>query len=350
MTTRRLPAGAQPVRMPQRRGLPSTANPPEPAPRPRVAAAAAPPDAGRIVLASDTDARTSVGLLLWAAGRNVRAQRAGQNIHVSDLLGGRCIRRRALLTLTDRPVPAVSLTLSDELTFAQGDALHDKIREIFIRGARSDRAGRNPMRPWGNWACLCGRTRTDTPSLQPAASRMHCEHCERPLDEYQEIDLYDEELTVVGHPDFLLKDSATGAISVLEVKSISALQYPSLEAAQPDHIAQAVLYWDLLKRAGQTVCSHVYIVYINKGAMFQGSPVKIFRVDAINATQTIEAHWDNARAIRDAIAGRGPLPDRPCSATTDTTAKNCPVMRQCFDQTGQPARGRVISIRDAQRG
>src|SRR5471030_2318835 len=85
--------------------------------------------------------------ILSKAPREPCHRRPGNHLHVSDLLS-KCVRKIALCDRFGTPVRPQRLTPADVLVFAQGEAIHDAVKDMAGKGS--------PANIWGKWSCNCG--------------------------------------------------------------------------------------------------------------------------------------------------------------------------------------------------
>lgn len=290
-------------------------------------------------IATMDDEATPLTDLLKRARNGYRRPRIGNAVHVSDLIA-RCIRKKALIERHGIPLPAQKLSLMDELTFAQGDAIHDVIKS---RAAAGD-AGR----VWGKWRCHCKSLKVEEPCLlSEVDTEVLCDNCGGPANVYDEVTFKDEANNIVGHPDLILYYADLLAYYITELKSISAKQYEDLVRPDPDHVIQVLFYWYLMRLAGYEVVDHVSILYVTKGYTFRGDPYKEFVIHAPSQVQKLDLYLEDARALKVAREG-GALPKRACASSTATEARACEACTHCFDETGGAGR-KTFRIRDATR-
>ena len=244
-------------------------------------------------------------------------------LHVSDLLS-RCIRKIALVDRMGISPRPRTLSLTDSLTFAQGNAIHDVLKE---------RVGLGGAPLWGNWECRCGLTSTEEPGLyRSIPDGRVCSFCKGPLSKYKEVPMPDLGLGIVGTPDLIVYRPAHKALHVSELKSISHAQWKELSRPKPDHVLQVLFYWHLMKRRGYRLTSHPSVLYATKGWMFSGDPFKEFPVDAVRGEDRLDDYLTDAKALQVSRKG-GPLPPRvTCADRMSTEAKKCEVCDACFSK------------------
>lgn len=264
----------------------------------------------------------SIVSLLDRLPREKREKRHGDHVHVSDLLG-KCIRK---IAICDREAVAVApdrLTVSDKLTYAQGDAIHDVIKNM---ATLSD-----PRQVWGKWSCKCGHLYHDEPCTHSLTDPNDiCPQCETPTNHYHEVGMYDDELMIVGHPDLLRWIRTVEAFHVTEVKSMVADQWAELSRPIPLHVMQVLFYWYIMKKNGYRMTDVISIVYVSKGYMFKGKPYKEYLINAVSEVHRLEPYLEYARALV-AAKNAGPLPQRvTCSGENSPAARKCECAQLCF--------------------
>lgn len=263
--------------------------------------------------------------------REYQAYRKGDKIHVSDLVRG-CLRQRAILDTLGMRTPPRRITLQDKITFAQGDAVHDTIKELHCQT--------RPDNMYGNWMCLCKKTTAQELTYAEASALPPCQHCDQVPNRYDEITVLSEELGIVGHPDILhmyLVDvddsmSQVHAFLPIEAKTMSKKMWEDLSRPLPEHTLQVLLYWRLMKDAGYNMVDSVTLEYYTKDWEFSGTPVKEFRLPAAELAYAprIEALIDEAKSYRESQTTNS-LPVRvQCKSPEDYKAKHCPVCTACF--------------------
>lgn len=269
-----------------------------------------------------------------------RPPRLGEYLHVSDLVN-KCTRRIALIERMKLTPPVRGLSLSDALTFAQGDAVHDALRDRLVKSA--------PDRAYGRWGCRCGTTVTDKPGIFSAVpATMVCPACKGTLNVYHELTVRDEDHKITGSPDFLLYSPTNNFLLVTEIKSMSHDMWKDLARPIPEHVLQVAFYWYLLSRAGYRLADKASILYATKSYVFRGSPIKEMLVDmpALMDSGRLTTYIAYADAVKAARHG-GALPDRPCASPEQTNAKNCDVCVQCFGVSDNVSSPTKISFREA---
>lgn len=273
---------------------------------------------GVVLLPEDTTPLTD---LLDKARILSRPPRDTSYLHVSDLVG-KCLRKIALVDMLGIPHRPQNLRLTDLLTFAQGDAIHDVLK------ANAVRAGSSAV--WGGWSCKCGTCTVPEPCLHSEVDNdRRCPACKGPIEVYQEVPTTNKEYEVVGNPDLILYLREQNALHITELKSISHDAWKELVRAQPDHVIQVLFYWFLMQEAGYRLTNKVSILYATKGWIFSGSPTKEFVIDAPSQMHRLQPYLQDAKAVKESRAG-GELPPRICPSESAPDAKKCEVCRSCF--------------------
>lgn len=265
-----------------------------------------------------------LGAVLEAAGATMQAPRPGHYLHVSDLLS-KCVRKRALLHKYNIRAKARRLSLSDELTFAQGDAIHDLLKDRARRGA--------PQQVWGKWSCRCESLMHEEPcTFAEIDQEEECPHCGSTVTKYHEVSMFDEEYWIVGNPDLILYQPESAAFHITELKSIAESQFKELARPKPEHVLQVVFYWYLMRKLGYKLTDKVSILYASKGWMFgNAKPYIEFVIDPEKELHRLDDMLEDARGHREAVE-TGKLPPRiVCSTRQTKDAKDCEVCNLCFE-------------------
>lgn len=265
-----------------------------------------------------------------------RPARQTEYLHVSDLIG-KCLRKIAIIETMGMPSKPQSLSLTDSLTYAQGDAIHEVMKQRVT-------AGGNKL-VWGNWTCKCEKTTTKSPCLFSEVDPTPCRFCDVSTTRYVEVPMRDKELKIVGTPDLLTLIPEHSALYPSELKSISHEVWKDLVRPIPEHVIQVLFYWFLMNRLGYRLANRVSIVYVTKGWLFHGNPFKEFTLDATECLYRLDPYLEAARDIHANRAG-GSLPKRICDNERSPEAKKCEVCRTCFGGA-ENARPTEVSIDDA---
>ena len=243
--------------------------------------------------------------------------RHGRYLHVSDLIQT-CIRKVALSEHTQRPLFGEPLSDAQQLTFAQGQAVHTVIQQR-VREVAGEQL-------YGDWVCGCGGAVWRGLYTQRPADT--CARCQQALTRYQEVVITHEALCLVGSPDLVLQWA--GRYTVTEIKSMNGRQWETLTEPVPNHVIQVLLYWWLWREAGYPVHDQVSILYVNKQFSYQ-SPYKEFILTPTAQLARLELYWQAAREWA-AFRAQGRLPPRvTCADPRCTTAKACPLAVVCFN-------------------
>lgn len=251
--------------------------------------------------------------------------RAGP-LHVSDLLG-KCVRKIALSEKYNKPMPSQSVSDSMGLTFAQGVAIHDYVKDRISEA--------HPEGIYGRWACLCGNTVTE-PMVKADVPDRVCPDCGTSPHRYREVDIHDSEYGMVGSPDVIFYLSRESVYYPIEIKSIAYEEWKEIVRPKPDHVLQVLFYWYFMLRAGYSVPSQVSILYVSKGYLFK-SPYKEFTVSGLTVEEVesrLETYLNDAVALKQFRDG-GELPPRlNCANKASKDAKECHVCVVCFGVGG----------------
>lgn len=249
---------------------------------------------------------------------NIRVATSGYT-HVSALTSF-CGRRSLLMQQQDRQ-SLRSVTGGERVMWRIGRAVESHIREQYL-------AARNNQNVLGRWTCLCGKALHV--GLHNSSSR--CNDCNSPLNVYGEFTLRDEEAKIVGNPDLLILHESSVVVS--EIKSMKKDQWELLTAPLPDHVFQAGMYHDLLKRqaARYRVHSTGVFIYCTKDYK-HGSPYKEFHVD-FTKPSLVAIREMIRNSVLDALHAQQTqdlVPRTVCASPNCAMAKACPVATVCFN-------------------
>ena len=242
--------------------------------------------------------------------------RYGDYLHVSDLIH-KCVRMVALSYRFNTKLSGQAIWDNLEVTFAIGEAIHDYVRNKV--------AGSSPGEIYGTWSCVCGSSRV-VGTKEEAEREGVCSSCNKPLDQYHEFVLEDDEYGITGSVDLTLL--IDGVFYFTEIKSIKKEDWDSLERPLPDHILQIVFYWWLAQKKKLPIYDKVSILYVTKGHVM-GSPYKEFVIDPQNYINRLEPYLEDAKSLVLAKKG-GPLPIKLCPNPTSPQAKRCEMVGICF--------------------
>lgn len=247
----------------------------------------------------------------------LRKHKGTAYVHVSDLLN-KCSRKVALAYVHDVDVVEMAIFDSLSLTFRQGEAIHDHVRDVISKS--------HPQETYAIWACRCGHTKYQG-LLVDSLKQKKCKKCDTEADQHNEVPIHDDEYHIVGSPDLLLYRA--NAFYITEIKSMAARYWDQLERPLPEHIIQVIFYWVLMRRAGKPLHDHVSILYVNK-EFRPSNPYKEYTVYVPDMVDRLGVYFTEAEGIKTAIAG-GPLPARTVCQTQNTkTAKECELCAICF--------------------
>mgnify|MGYP001279864521 CR=1 FL=1 len=243
----------------------------------------------------------------------------GQYTHLSSLIDF-CPRMQVLAR--DHNVQPITrgATGGHRVMWRIGRAVEAHIREQYIRGTDWNNV-------LGTWKCNCGQIKHENTHYDH--KWRSCKSCRSKPRNYVEMGLLDHEHKVVGSPDMVLFTGTAGYLPV-EIKSMNAEQFATLEAPVPDHVFQVLGYQKLLRVSGYQVHPNAILIYCVKDFRW-GSPYKEFTIDPRNfphVVQQIDEAFLRAKAIHETDG----LPPRmtACGSPTDTRPKQCPLLAQCF--------------------
>ena len=249
-------------------------------------------------------------------------------IHVSGLIDY-CARRESL-AFSARNAGASprlrNVMAGERIIWAIGRAVESHVRAQFVEGTRGEGV-------IGEWSCKCGQL-----TRRGEMPRSTCGTCGGRANHYGEYTLRDDTRKVVGNPDLLYTRPDTGAVRVIEIKSMNVNQYKELTAPVAHHVIQAACYHRLLRENGFDPDSVVSIFYACKD--FHPKPYKEFHVTidehlATRIDDLFDLAAKRAEWIETHKAGAcNVLPEKleACSSPSATRAKNCPECLGCFSR------------------
>lgn len=258
--------------------------------------------------------------LLHKARVSAQHFRRDEYTHVSDLIG-RCVRKIALVERLGVSYATESVMDGQGLTFAQGEAIHDYIRDRLIRTY--------PSRVWGRWACKCGHTVTKPMTFSKVGRHLTCERCLSTPKKYVEIVLRNDEYKIVGSPDLILLMEQQNCFMPVEIKSMAASMWKDLARPLPDHVVQNTFYWWLMWKDGYSLSDIYSILYANKEYSFK-SPYKEFVRVASTTLALLNPYLDDAKVLKEAKEGGKYPPRVTCASPSAPAAKKCEVCSTCF--------------------
>lgn len=256
-------------------------------------------------------------------------------VHVSDLLKNKkdnqfCIREHVLRHY-DKPIRAKgTVPPKMGLLWDTGNLIGDNI--VIKKLIKSGRFG---QLVWGDWTCDGCDAVAATFEYKPEC----CPSCGSKNMTYKEVDLREDDVRLVGHPDLIirLKD---GTLIVYEIKTIdrqdiafdptSTNDGALLTQALGDHHLQASYYFYLLKKRGYKVSKRIRFIYVDRDLanMYREKPYLEF-VEDVMPVERCQKGIDTCKNARDAIQNRT-LPDRICDTPTCTRSAKCTTVASCF--------------------
>ncbi len=247
-------------------------------------------------------------------------------IHVSDLMKSEtnnvfCPREFVLSYHSSDKYEVRSHTPGLELLYAFGNALHDHIRNIFIKHSPYGKYA------YGRWTCLCkAKAIVGTKPLL----KVKCKKCDTYVDRYNEYSLKLPRLGLVGHPDFLLKFA--NGFYLYEIKSINRKDIEFDDLTQPlgDHHLQNSFYYWMMQQLGYRISKMLRYVYVDRDPrkIFRGEVYREFKKE-VSKFSRIQPFFNKAIAVREAI-DTGVLPQKICDSFDCPRAKNCSRVVECF--------------------
>jgi len=259
--------------------------------------------------------------MLKAIPGEVDHHRNSGDIHISTLLTG-CLRKIAISERYKIAFPSSVVSDTLGITFAQGHAIHQFVKNQFKRG--------HPDKLFGRWSCLCGQTTTE-PMVENDIPARQCKSCGMRPSLYEEVGLVDQEHGIVGSPDIVLFLSRQKAYYPIEIKSLSHELWREIVRPKPDHVLQVVFYWYLLRNLGHSVPDQVSLLYVTKGFNFK-TPYKEFIIRPAAELPRLVEYLDEAKVLKEFRTNDGPLPARKmCSSIGCRSAKECHVAVTCFN-------------------
>ncbi len=261
--------------------------------------------------------------ILNRSPREVRPMRPGDYLHVSDLLG-KCVRKIVLSQRHSTPLRPQRLSPSDQIAFAQGDAIHDVIKAMATAST--------PSSVWGKWRCKCGNLFHDTPCTHAETDPSDkCETCGTATNFYEEVSMRDEDTMIVGNPDLLFYLANLDAYHITEIKSMAEAQFAELVRPKPEHVLQVLFYWYLMRKLGYRLTDRVSILYVTKNYKFMGSVWKEFMINPEEELHRLDIYLADAYATKASRVDRtAALPSRICTGEFTVEAKKCELCQICF--------------------
>lgn len=252
-------------------------------------------------------------------------------VHVSDLLKNRadnrfCIREH-VLRYYDKPTRSKgTVPPKMSLLWDTGNLIGDYVvvKKLIEKSPDLGKL------VWGDWECdSCGNIsrfcyRDDAygaTGCSCGCTRFH----------YKEVDLREDDVRLVGHPDLLIR-LTDGTIIIYEIKTIDRadIDFTSINRPLGDHHMQVSYYYYLLKKRGFKVSKRVRFLYIDRDIsnLYREKPFVELVEDALSVAR-VQSGIDTCKLAVSHIQSRT-LPDRICDSPTCTRATKCTVVASCF--------------------
>lgn len=279
-------------------------------------------------------------------------------LHASELIKSDpafkfCEREVVIKQLLKPRLAYGKLPASFELLFAIGHSLHDHVRNRWIDEHPEG------WRALGRWHCPCKRT-VHHGILSPVSGPPMCDTCQRPVNIYDEWEIYSEDFHIVWHPDLVLvqgddiKDDYVfnkerDPVHVFEIKGIDrkSVNFSTLDAPLGEHMLQGSFYWWAFYVHDYKMHPTVGYIYADRRLekLFTENPYKEFQ-RIPSPFRRIEKYFDKAMLILDSIAKRS-IPKRTvCSDAGCQRALSCHVPVHCY---GLPADASRLKTKSAKK-
>ncbi len=236
----------------------------------------------------------------------------------SSSVHGLCAREEVLAALLE-VVRKEKINASLSLIFAHGNALHHQLQNDIL-----PRLGVL----LGQWRCnWCmkrhgGWSKKYPPERTLVRRPKKCRRCGQSSLTYSELMFEDEALHINGHPDGFLQIPGLPGLGILEAKSIGMRGGPEIRRTpNVSHVLQAqtymmltglrwakILYWQKAENGLDALVEHL-VEYDQE------------TIDAIR--EMVQSIWIGIK--------RKELPDRICETQTCNRAKECALVKQCFE-------------------
>lgn len=251
-------------------------------------------------------------------------------LHVSDLIKVHhrnrfCPREFVLKYFDEREVSGNSLRPGMALLYATGNAIHEHVREHWMRHSAYRTRG------WGLWKCRCGESvHSGLKPNQPTIA----DCCNTEVDTYHEYELYMTKYNLVGHPDFVVLWNNT--LHIVEIKTIDRKDIDFDDMVDPlgDHTLQGTFYYWLMKAKVKDykISPMIRYLYVDRDTkkLWKGDPYKEFSRQA-SPLSRIEPLLATALEVKAAVHSRM-LPKRICDTHDCPRAKNCKTSVICFSK------------------
>lgn len=255
-------------------------------------------------------------------GPQLRGQRGGEYLHVSDLIY-KCVRKKALSLRGNLPIAAEKMWDTQGITFSIGHMIGDY---VVARVLASD------GRLFGRWKCRCGQVTEDNTMREDALHKPPCRSCNGQFDIYDELHLVCEDLMLQGHCDLALLWGVKYYLT--EVKSVGNNGWNAIESSPDmDHIIQLLFYYYMAKAMHLPVHEFGSIFYVRKEFKI-GSPYREHKINLENELHRLEPYIEEAQEYA-RFMDNGILPPRKmCSDMGEKKALGCQFCMDCFaDET-----------------
>jgi hypothetical protein len=182
----------------------------------------------------------------------------------------------------------------------------------------------------GQWLCLrCNKRHGGRPRHRPLemglmTRPLHCRRCGHDKFVYNELHFKDDAYRVSGHPDGFLRLPSLPGLGLLEIKSVSERSsFEIRNTPNINHVIQAHVYFML------TGLKWAVFIYWNKGAFGAKALIEHFIEEDRETTDAVKkTALEIQRGIREGI-----LPERICSDSSCSRARDCVVVGPCFSMT-----------------
>jgi len=250
--------------------------------------------------------------------------RGFKHIHASALTSDVefCPREVALLDITKKLPKDRYISVPLRVTFAQGNALHELVRQDWLRDEVV-----------GTWVCR-GCDHTINFSKRP---KLMCPKCKRNLWKYEEERFTSVTAGVSGGMDMLI-DFNTGKHTLVEVKTMDKDQFKSLKAPLAEHRIRTCMYLWIVKDSDRPEREKVHVdkaklLYISKAFGTKGetgtiTPFKEF--DVSYNEDTIKSYIAKAQRVHLFRQGKMGVPKGICPTSFVGRVKQCACPQECW--------------------
>ncbi len=261
-----------------------------------------------------------------------RAGRAHQVVHASDVTDFEnlfCPRQYALLDLTDKKRKDRWVTTSMDLTFHIGRWVASYIVHTASEAGIAV----------GDWECEgCGKI------YKFVKIPVKCS-CKHKSFAYREVRFKSEVSGISGGID-LLVDFGAPKLFAVEIKTIDKIRFKELKGPLAEHRLRTNLYLRLIAEDGSHHAKRVntkeaLLIYSTKGG-YGVKDTKLKDWDLHEQFSPFKEYWikrddeateygsKQAKKLLDWRSNNGPMPDGVCPSMFCKTAKDCPVISECF--------------------